>query len=160
MAVTLSPADLNDPDFVALVDAHTAFCDRTAPPESCHRLAVDALAAPDVTVWSAHIDGALIGMGAVKRLNDQDGEVKSMHTCAAARGQGVARHMLQQIISHARDMGLSALWLETGTHPEFKAACALYEAFGFVETGPFGSYVLDPHSTFYTLRLDEPKGDT
>ena len=150
--------------FADLVDTHTTFCDGTAPPESCHRLPVSALFTPDLTVWTAtDASGALLGMGALKALAPEtpdtsdapakNGEVKSMHTRAAARGKGIAKRLLAAILTEARARGYSALWLETGVHPDFAAARALYAAHGFTETGPFGTYVTDPHSVFMTCDL-------
>lgn len=153
MSVLVLPADLAAPELAALVDRHTAFCDGTAPAESCHRLAIDALKAPDITVWQAVLDGRVMGLGALKVLGDTDGEIKSMHTAKEARGRGVARAILQTIIAEAERREYRALWLETGVHPDFAPARALYAANGFVETGPFGSYKTDPHSTFMTLNL-------
>lgn len=137
----------------ALVDAHVTFCDGTAPAESCHRLPVSALFAPDITVWGAFEGETLVGMGALKQLSRTDGEIKSMHTSAARRGKGTARAVLNVILRAARERGLTALWLETGVHPDFGPATALYRAHGFTDTGPFGSYVSDPHSLFLTLDL-------
>lgn len=151
MGVTLEPADLTSPEFVALVQAHVDFCDRTSPPESCHRLPVEALAEPGLTVWAARdSDGALVGMGALKRLSDIDGEIKSMHTAVSARGRGIARAILDAVIDKARAEGLTTLWLETGTDPLFAPARALYASAGFELCPPFGDYRLDPHSVFMT----------
>ncbi len=155
MAITLSPADLSAPDFAALVAAHAAFAAQTAPPESNHYLTVDKLAEPGVMIFAAHQHGVLVGMGGLKRLSDSDGEVKSMHTAAAARGRGVAGQILAAVLSEARAAGLTTLWLETGTHPLFAPARALYAKAGFVECPPFADYVLDPHSVFMTRRIDE-----
>lgn len=141
------------PAFEALVNTHTDFCDGTAPAESCHRLPVSRLFTPEITIWVAHEGDEMIGMGAVKVLDAANGEVKSMHTRAAARGKGVARAILSHIVAFSRAKGLTHLWLETGVHPDFKPAHALYQASGFVLTGPFGDYVLDPHSVFMTLDL-------
>lgn len=151
VAITL--ADLDDPAFAALVERHMHFCDGTAPAESCHRLPLSELAAPDVTVWTAHADGTLLGMGALKAIA-QGGEIKSMHTVAEARGQGVGKAMLSMILREARARGYEALWLETGAHPDFTAARRLYAAHEFAETTPFGDYVADPHSIFMTRLLE------
>lgn len=139
--------------FETLVNTHTEFCDGTAPAESCHRLPVSDLFVPELTVWVASEGETLLGMGALKQLSESEGEIKSMHTVAAARGKGVARKMLTTIIETAKTRGYTSLWLETGVHPDFAAARALYEKAGFRETGPFGSYVTDPHSLFMTLDL-------
>jgi putative acetyltransferase len=45
------------------------------------------------------------------------------------------------------------LSLETGSWPYFHPAHRFYKGHGFVESGPFGDYVLDPHSIFMTLDL-------
>ena len=141
-------------DFADLVETHTAFCDGTAPPESCHRLPVSALFTPDLTVWVAEEDGALLGMGALKALSPTEGEIKSMHTRAAARGKGIARNLLETLLDTARARHYSRVSLETGVHPDFAAARALYTAYGFTECPPFGDYQPDPHSLFMTLSLN------
>lgn len=155
MTLSLSVSDLSAPDLVDLIDRHTRFCDGTAPPESCHRLPLSDLAAPDVTLWEARKAGQLLGMGALKELYARNGEVKSMHSAAEARGQGVAKAVLAAIIGAARARGYAALWLETGAHTDFAPARALYAAHGFTETGPFGAYSADPHSVFMTLTLPQ-----
>ena len=141
------------PAFEALVKAHTQFCDDTAPAESCHHLPVSALFGPGITVWVAIEGKTLLGMGALKELSAGEGEVKSMHTSAAARGKGIARRLLETIMAEAKARGITSLWLETGVHPDFAAARALYAEQGFIECSPFGDYTLDPHSVFMTKSL-------
>lgn len=153
--VTIEKLNRPTEAFVALVDTHTAFCDGTAPAESCHRLPVDALFVPEVTVWAAYDAGEMVGMGALKSLSPTEGEVKSMHTRAAARGKGVAKSMLSTILAEAKAQGMDRISLETGAHDDFTAARAMYAAAGFAECPPFGDYVLDPHSIFMTLTLKE-----
>lgn len=145
------------PALEALVAVHSAFCDGTAPPESCHRLPVAALFAPDITVWGAFDGGTLTGIGALKALSATAGEIKSMHTEAKARGQGVAGRILGAILAEAIRRRYDALWLETGVHPDFGPARAFYAQNGFTETGPFGGYVPDPHSLFMTKSLTYPE---
>lgn len=152
MQITILPAPTEA--FEDLVNTHTDFCDGTAPAESCHRLPVSRLFTPDITVWVVHEDEALIGMGAMKQLDACNAEIKSMHTRAIARGKGTAAKLLDTIERTARAKGLKALWLETGVHPDFTAARALYQRHGFTECAPFGDYVLDPHSVFMTKSLE------
>lgn len=154
--MTLDVKQLTAPtnEFTDLVETHTVFCDGTAPPGSCHRLPIDALFASDVTVWTISDGEQLLGMGALKEISATDGEVKSMHTKAKARGKGVARLMLDTIIAEATSRNYQALWLETGVHPDFTAARGLYQANGFEICPPFGDYTLDPHSVFMTKRLE------
>lgn len=142
------------PEFEALVNTHVDLCDSTAPAESCHRLPVTALFAPDIIVLGAVEEGVLIGMGALKQISETEGELKSMHTLAAARGKGVAKAILHAIFELAQSNGISQLWLETGTHPEFAAAQRLYKVHGFTVCDPFADYSLDPHSLFMTKSLE------
>ncbi len=153
MTLTLVPADLADPAFVALVAAHTDFCDATAPPESCHRLTAEGLSQPGLSVWAVWEEGSLLGMGALKQLSAEAGEIKSMHVTTAGRGRGVGRLILSHLMSKAGQEGMTSLWLETGVHPLFAPARALYAAFGFEECPPFGRYRPDPHSVFMTRSI-------
>jgi len=152
MQIQVLPAPT--PAFEALVHTHANFCDSTAPAESCHRLPVTALFTPAITVFGAFEGDALLGMGALKTLSKTDGELKSMHTAAEARGKGVAKAILRAIFDMAVRKGIGTLWLETGIHPDFATAHMLYRAHGFTICAPFGDYDLDPHSIFMTKTLE------
>jgi putative acetyltransferase len=89
----------------------------------------------------------------LKRLDASAGEIKSMRVADAFLGQGVGRAMLEHIMTEARAMGLTSLWLETGSAPAFTPALRLYESAGFARCGPFGDYRLDPFSIFMTRNL-------
>ena len=136
-----------------LVAFHLAGMHDTSPPESVHALDVDALRHPSLTVWSAWIDGELAGVGALKALDADRGEIKSMRVDDRFRGAGVGRALLQHIMADARRRGMSSLWLETGTTADFTPAQRLYQSEGFTQCGPFGDYALDPFSVFMTRTL-------
>nr|WP_243843738.1 GNAT family N-acetyltransferase [Microbacterium endophyticum] len=125
----------------------------TSPADSCHALDVDQLRHPSVTFWSAWIGDSVAGIAALKVLDSDRGEIKSMRADDKFRGDGVGRALLRHIIATARDKGLSSLWLETGTAPEFTPATRLYASEGFVDCGPFDEYLEDPHSRYMTASL-------
>ncbi len=145
--------DLDDPRVRALLDHHVRSARAETSPGSDHALDVDALEAPEITVWAAWEGDALQGVGALKRLSDDHGEIKSMHTVATCRRKGVGSAMLAHIIDAARTMGMSRLSLETGSWDYFVPARELYKRHGFVECPPFGEYVLDPNSIFMSRDL-------
>ena len=58
--------------------------------------------------------GELLGVGALKELAHDHGEVKSMRTAPAALGKGVGRAMLRHIVAEAEARGYKRLSLETG----------------------------------------------
>jgi putative acetyltransferase len=150
IAIDNSAAD----DVRALLDRHLALMREQSPPEDVHALDVDGLLDPSVTFFSFRLDGRLLAVGALKHIADRHGELKSMHTIAEARGQGVGRTMLDHLISTARNRGFRRISLETGTQPGFAPARSLYAKRGFVSCRPFGEYKDSPSSVFMTLLLN------
>jgi putative acetyltransferase len=144
---------LDDPRVVALLQIHMTRALRETARGSGHALDVAGLRAPGVTFWSAWEEDAVVGVGALRRLSAEHGEIKSMHTAEAARGRGVGSAMVRHIIAAARAMGMTRLSLETGSWDYFLPARALYARHGFVECGPFGDYWEDPNSVFMTMKL-------
>ena len=144
---------LSDPRVIALLEHHLTTARAQTAPGSAHALDLSGLAAPEISFWTIWDGETLLGTGAMKRLSDDHGEVKSMHTAEVARRRGVGSAMLAHIVEEARRQGLRRLSLETGSWDYFRPAIALYAAHGFVECGPFGDYRLDPNSVFMTLDL-------
>ncbi len=136
-----------------LLATHLAFARGQTPPEDAHALDVDGLLDPAVTFFSFRRGGALLAVGALKRLDPDHAEVKSMHTVAAARGQGIGRRMAEHLIAVAREAGYARLSLETGSMAAFAPARALYASVGFVECEPFADYRASPNSTYMTMEL-------
>ena len=151
--MTIVPGDLGDPRILELLRVHLTHARAESPPCSVHALDVSGLRAPDISFWAAWEGEQLLGVGALKQLAPDHGEVKSMHTAAAARGRGVGAAMLQHLVSLARQRGYTRLSLETGSMAYFSPARALYARAGFEVCGPFGSYGLDPNSVYMTRAL-------
>ena len=144
---------LDDRRVVELLHTHLIRARAETAPGSAHALDLSGLRAPEVTFWSAWEGDVLAGVGALKRLSADHGEIKSMHTAEAMRRRGVGDAILRHIIAAARARGMSRLSLETGSWPYFAPARALYARHGFVECPPFGDYVPDRNSVFMTLAL-------
>jgi putative acetyltransferase len=150
----ISLDDPRKPDVRALLNRHLMFCQSETPPEHCFALDVDALRQPGIAFFSYRdVDGAVLGVGALKELDPAHAELKSMHTAAEARGRGVGRAILDRLLAEARSRGYRRVSLETGTTPGFTAARAMYEGRGFVPAEPFGGYIRTGDNTFYTLAL-------
>lgn len=137
------------PAVARLLDEHLRGMAMLSPPESIHALDHDALLQPDISFCSVWQGDALMGCGALKRLDDTHGEIKSMRTAAAFLRQGVAAFLLQHLIDEAARRGLRRLSLETGAMAGFAPAHRLYESFGFTRCAPFSDYREDPNSLFY-----------
>jgi putative acetyltransferase len=143
-------------DVYGLLERHLEFCRATSPPEDVHALDLDGLLDPAVTFFGVRRDGELLAIGALKQLDPDHAELKSMHTAAAARGQGAGRALVDHLLAVARRRGYRRVSLETGTMDAFRPARTLYETAGFTPCEPFGSYFLSPNSTCMTLALSEP----
>ncbi len=140
-------------DVVALLEEHLADMRATSPPESVHALDPAGLTGPGLTFWTVRDGAALLGCAALKALDDEHAEVKSMRTASAVRRRGVAAFLLDHVLGCARERGYARISLETGSQEFFAPARTLYATRGFVECGPFGDYAIDPHSVFMTLEL-------
>jgi putative acetyltransferase len=145
--------DLSGPAIRALLEEHLRSMHALSPPESVHALDLAKLRRPEISFWTAWDEGVLVGCGALKELDRTHGEIKSMRTPEMLRRRGAGRAILTHILEIARSRGYERLSLETGSSEAFAPAQRLYESFGFTRCGPFGDYVLDPHSVFMTLRL-------
>lgn len=136
-----------------LLDRHLAFCQEHSPPEDVHALRADDRLDPALTFFGSRDEGRLVAVGALKRLDGDHAELKSMHTAEASRRRGVGQAMLLHLLQTARERGVRQVSLETGTMPAFAPARALYAKAGFQPCGVFGDYVESAHSCFMTLRL-------
>ena len=152
-ALTIIEDDLRGPEIAALLARHMEHMVSITPAESVYALDLERLRVPEITFWSAWLDGGAVGCIALKDLGDGHGEIKSAHTLARMRGKGVGRALVEHLVENARARGMTRLSLETGKTAHFRPAQELYRRFGFVETGPFGDYGPDPHSFFMTRAL-------
>jgi putative acetyltransferase len=152
-AVKIVVDDLTGADIAAFLQAHVDEMIAVTPPQSKHALDLPGLRVPEVTFWRVMDGGTLVGCGALKALDADHAEVKSMRTAPDHKRRGIATMMLRHIITEAKRMGFSRLSLETGSFEFFTPARALYEGNGFEYTGPFGDYTLDPNSVYMTKAL-------
>ena len=145
--------DLTASKSQALVRRHLEGMHANSPQDSVHAFDIDKLRQPGVTFWTGWVGEEIAVMGALKRLDAESGEIKSMRVADAFLGRGAGRAMLEHILSEARAAGMKHLWLETGSTPAFDPAISLYKKAGFRFCGPFAHYKDDPFSRFMTLAL-------
>ena len=138
-------------DELALVlQAHWLFCTSSTPIEHVYALDASKLFSPDITVFGARINGELVGVGAIRKLDAHHAELKSMHTLAKSRGSGVGKAMVAHIEQFAKEKGVKRISLETGATEPFKPARQLYESLGYQDCEAFSDYVLSEDNTCMT----------
>jgi DNA-binding MarR family transcriptional regulator/GNAT superfamily N-acetyltransferase len=81
-----------------------------------------------VVAW---LDGEPIGCGGMKRLDAATGEIKRVWTARSARGQGVARRIMQTLEALAQSSGVTTVRLDT--NKSLTEAQAMYRQSGYTE---------------------------
>lgn len=145
--------DLTGPEIAALLQEHLNDMNAVSPPESKHALDLAGLKAKDISFWTLWQHQELAGCVALKQLNIRQGEIKSMRSATAFRGQGIGKLLLHHVITEAKSLGYQQLYLETGAMEYFAPARSLYRSFGFELCGPFAQYKEDPNSVFMCKQL-------
>lgn len=145
--------DLAGEEVRALLALHLAEMHTWSPPCKVHAMPVERLRQSDVTFWSAWMGDSLAGCGALKHLDRDHGEIKSMRAHPDWRGKGVGKAILLHLLDQARARGYARVSLETGRPEPFLPARRLYESHGFAECPPFGDYVSDAFSLCMTREL-------
>jgi putative acetyltransferase len=152
------PFDIREDDLAgdqtrALLGLHLAGMQANSPPGSVFALDLSGLQIPEVTVWSAWCKGRIASIGALKMLQDETAEVKSMRTHPDFLRSGAASAILERIITVAKSRGVKRLSLETGSGPAFEPALALYRRRGFVNGAVFADYEQSAFNQFLHLKL-------
>jgi putative acetyltransferase len=145
--------DLENEAVLALLRVHLAGMHENSPPESVYALDLSGLKVPEVSFYTVWHEKTLFGMGALKELASDAGEIKSMRTDAAYVRKGVAALLLDHMLGIARQRGYRRLSLETGSGPAFEPALRLYRKHGFVNGEAFGDYKKTEFNQFLHLDL-------
>jgi putative acetyltransferase len=151
--VNIHPDDLSHPAVRSLLEHHLREAHLNSPEDSVFALDLSELSNPAVSVWTAWSGGELLGIGALKALDGDACELKSMRTAPGHERQGIGKAMLQHLLSEAWARGYKRVLLETGANEAFAPARAMYEAAGFEPCQPFGEYKLTDFNRCYALAL-------
>lgn len=104
---------------MGLLEAHVSRARAETARGSAHALDLADLRGPGITFWSVWEGDLPVGVGALRRLGAEHGELKSMYTAEAARGRGIGTALLRHIMNEAQAWGITRLSLETGSWPYF-----------------------------------------
>jgi putative acetyltransferase len=136
----------DQPDVHELIGELDAYLYSLYPAENVYALDIASLLKPSVLFAVARdAAGVSLGCGAIV-MKPEYGEVKRMYVRPQARGQGLARRLIETLETKAVEQGCRTFMLETG--PTMQEALILYERLGYERRGPFGDYPDDPLSVF------------
>ena len=138
---------LASPDAGELIAALNAELTTTFPePGASHFSLSDAQVIPgDGAFLVAYLDDAVVGCGAVRRLDETTAEIKRMYVNPSVRGRGIGRALVEALEREARLIGVTKIVLETGTR--LASAIKLYEAMGYAHIPLFGEYLSSPNTS-------------
>ena len=124
---------------------------RAASPEgSAHVLDILGLKVPSIKFWSLWEDDRLMGCGALKFLEEDHGEFKSIRIHDNFRKKGNGVNVVNHLITEAKKLNIKKLSIETGAAIFFKPARKLFEQCGFEPCKPFAHYKEDINSVYLT----------
>ena len=124
---------------------------RAASPEgSAHVLDIDGLKDSSIKFWSLWKNDKLTGCGALKFLNNEHGEFKSIRVHDTFRKKGYGIEIINHLILEAKKLKVKQLSIETGAGIFFIPARKLFKNCGFEPCEPFAHYKKDINSIYLT----------
>ncbi|WP_250003091.1 GNAT family N-acetyltransferase [Actinoplanes sp. M2I2] len=148
---TIEQRSWDDPAGAALRAAQRAELDERYGSDDHEPGAAPSAADIDLFLVALGPDGAALGCGALRRLDDRSAEIKRMYVLPDLRGKGIATAVLRALESAAVTRGWTTLRLETGT--EQPEAIRFYEREGYREIPLYGPYVGSEISRCYERTL-------
>jgi len=128
---------------------------RSVSPEgSAHVLDIDGLKDPSIKFWSLWEEGYLLGSGALKFLDKEHGEFKSIRVNDKFKGKGNGSKVVNHLINEAKKLNIKRLSLETGAGDFFLVARKLFNKCGFESCKPFSHYRHDINSVYMTMLIN------
>ena len=124
---------------------------RAASPEgSAHVLDIPGLKVSSIKFWSLWQNEMLMGCGALKFLDKEHGEFKSIRIHNDFRNQGNGINVINHLINEAKKLNINRLSIETGAGDFFIPARKLFKKCGFETCKPFAHYKKDVNSVYLT----------
>jgi len=137
-----------------LLTKHFAELRAASPEGSAHVLDIPGLKVPSIKFWSLWQNDKLIGCGALKFLDEEHGEFKSIRVHDKFRKKGHGEKVINHLINEAKKLKIKRLSIETGAGDFFIPARKLFKKSGFTVCEPFAHYKEDVNSVYLTKLID------
>ena len=124
-----------------------------SPANSCHVLDINGLKKDNIKFWSLWENDQLVGCGALKFLNENHGELKSIRIADNFKRKNYGKKIIEHLIIEAKKLKINKLSLETGAGDFFKPARKLFKKCGFITCEPFAEYKEDIDSCYMSLNI-------
>ena len=145
--------NFNNPEVHELLIKHFIELRAVSPKGSTHVLDIAGLKNPNIKFWSLWEGNDLMGSGALKFLDKEHGEFKSIRVSDKFKGKGSGLKLINHLINEAKKLNIKRLSLETGAGDFFLNARKLFNKCGFEPCEPFSHYKNDANSVYMTMLI-------
>ena len=145
--------NFDNSEVLELLNKHFNELRSVSPEGSAHVLDIEGLKDKNIKFWSLWKDNQLIGCGALKFLNKEHGEFKSIRVEDKFRKKDNGIKILKHLIFEAKKLNIKRISIETGTGDFFTPARKLFNKCGFKLCKPFAHYQEDPNSCYMSMLI-------
>ena len=142
--------NFDHPEVNELLTKHFIELRAASPQGSAHVLDIPGLKVPSIKFWSLWENEKLLGCGALKFLNKEHGEFKSIRVHDNFRNKGNGIKVIDHLISKAKILNIKRISIETGASDFFIPARKLFKKCKFEPCEPFAHYKEDLNSIYLT----------
>ena len=146
--------NFDNPEVHELLIKHFIELRSVSPQGSAHVLDIAGLKDPTIKFWSLWEENDLMGSGALKFLDKEHGEFKSIRVSDNFRNKGNGTKVINHLINEAKKLKIKRLSLETGAGAFFLVARKLFHKCGFDTCEPFSNYKSNVNSVYMTMLIN------
>ena len=146
--------NFNHPEVNQLLTKHFIELRAASPEGSAHVLDIPGLKASTIKFWSLWENEKLFGCGALKFLDKNHGEFKSIRIHDNFRNKGKGIKLIEHLIEEAKKLNIERISLETGAGKFFDPARKLFNKCDFKPCKPFAHYKEDINSIYLTKLIN------
>ena len=145
--------NFDNPEVHELLVKHFIELRSVSPEGSAHVLDIAGLKDPTIKFWSLWEKDQLMGAGALKFLDKEHGEFKSIRVNDKFKNKKNGIKIINHLINEAKKLNVNKLSLETGAGNFFLPARKLFISSGFKVCEPFSHYKDDVNSVYMSLLI-------
>ena len=146
--------NFDNPEVNDLLTKHFIELRAASPEGSAHVLDIPGLKTPSIKFWSLWENDKLLGCGALKFLDKDHGEFKSIRIHENYRKKGNGSKVIEHLIYQAKKLGIERISIETGAGKFFEPARKLFKKCNFELCEPFAHYKKDINSIYFTKLIN------
>ena len=146
--------NFDHPEVNKLLTTHFIELRAASPEGSAHVLDIPGLKDKSIKFWSLWKNEKLFGCGALKFLNKDHGEFKSIRIHDDFKNKGNSVKIIEHLILEAKKLDIKRISLETGAGKFFDPARKLFKNCDFKPCKPFAHYKDDVNSLYLTKLIN------